>query len=201
MSVLKIGLFGGSFNPITNAHLQVAEKALKEVGLDILYFIPAGDPYFKPKEIMASRGDRFTMCQLAALKSNPAFRVSALEVNRPGPSYTSETLLSFVNKFSTNVKYEFYIIVGDDKLEEIPKWHDVGIVYMYANFVVIKRDYDDLIIPDELKSFVAHVLEPVNGREISSTLVRKNINKHKSIAGLVPPEVEDYILTNKLYLE
>ena len=194
MSIIKIGLFGGSFNPITNAHLQVAEKALKEVGLDVLYFIPAGDPYFKPKEIMASRGDRFTMCQLAALKSNPAFKVSALEVNRPGPSYTSETLLSFVNNLSTNVKYEFYIIVGDDKLEEIPKWHDVGIVYMYANFVVIKRDYDDLVIPDELKS-------SVNEREISSTLVRKNIKKHKPITGLVPPEVEDYILANKLYLE
>ena len=191
----RMGLFGGSFNPITNAHLQVAEKALIQADLDGVILIPAGYPYFKSQKDMASKEDRFAMCELATM-FDPNIGVSAIELNRLGPSYTSETIAAFKSCCPTE---EFFFIVGGDKLEEIPKWHDVESVYSNCSFIVIKRN--EIAIPEEVKPHISFILDAVDGRDISSTGVRKRVNAHQPIKNLVPPSVLKYIKQHKLYTE
>lgn len=194
---MRIGLFGGSFNPIHNAHLHIANLAMKVAGLDFVVFIPAGDPYFKPKQLIAPKEDRIAMCELA-LEGHEGFVVSTMETDRQGPSYTSETIDEFANIYPAA---ELFIIVGEDKLDEIPRWHDVHRVYDHSKFIVVRRADGQILIPTEVANHIGFVIDNEYGHDISSTRVREAVRRGDPVDMLIPQSVASYISERNLYTE
>lgn len=194
---MKIGLFGGTFNPIHNAHLHIAELAMKTAGLDFVVFIPAGNPYFKAAQFIAPKEDRIAMCELA-LEGRDGFVVSTMETDRRGPSYTSQTIDEFGIIYPNA---ELFVIVGEDKLSEIPRWHDVHRVYDNSKFIVVRRNDGTIRIPTEVANHIGYVIENEYGHDISSTRIREAVKHNAPIDALVPQSVASYISERNLYTE
>jgi len=189
---VKLGILGGSFDPIHLGHLRAAENAREALGLKEVRFIPAGEPPHKPKDALSAAEDRLAMVRLATA-SNPAFVVSDLEVRRAGPSYTVETLLAIAAEPES---HELFLIVGSDTLPEIPSWREPQRIFSLCTVAVAVR-------PGARRGETpagARVLE-VPGPELplSATFVRHCAREGRSVRYLVPDAVADYIETRRLY--
>ena len=203
----KIGLFGGTFNPVHMGHLMIAEYAFNEYGLDKIFFIPAHIPPHKRTEADKAQilADDLRMAMVeAAVSDVPYFIPCDCEIKKQGISYTSDTLEGFMSMFPKAV---FYLIMGGDSLMAIETWHCPEKILKGAHLLVAARDDDDL---KRLEKQAADLEEKYGNThicllhaprvEISSTDIRARVLNGDSIRYLVPESVRDYIQTNKLYL-
>lgn len=198
---MNIGIIGGTFDPIHNGHLIIAEYARTSLNLDKVLFIPSGMHPFKDNKNITDAKHRMEMI-LLAIDSNIYFEASSLEINRTGITYTIDTISSLKEKYP---KDDLYFIFGLDILFELDKWKKIEQLNQLCKFVLFDRpSKEDLKIYErivELKSSynidIKMVRSPII--DISSTEIRERVRKKISIRYLVPEVVEEYILNNKLY--
>lgn len=197
---MKIGLMGGTFNPIHNGHLHIAESALKECNLDKVIFIPTGVSYMKQGVVPSFH--RYNMTSLAVSEIDN-FEISDIEVKRPGYTYTKDTVSELKKNYPNDV---FYYIIGTDTLFMIEKWVNPEYLFDNLTFLVADRGNDDSIAKaNELKkNFNANIeFLQCEFLDISSSFIRKSVTEGQIeiIKDLIPAKVYDYIIENKLYLE
>lgn len=195
----KIGIVGGTFNPIHLAHLYIAYEAKSQLNLDKIIFIPAGNPpHKKNKEILEASLRYDMVCE--AIKNYEDFEISKYEVEKEGYSYTFETLKQFKTKDN-----ELYFITGADCLMDIEKWKNPEDIFNLSKFVVFNRaGYNKKnlrIQKDKIeKKFntIINFLDIID-LEISSSMIRKRINEGKRVDFFLPNEVLKYIEKNNIY--
>lgn len=182
----KIGIFGGSFDPIHHGHLILAREALERFALDQIVFIPAAQSPHKPESTPADGAARWEMIE-AAIAGEPAFAASRLELDRPAPSYSVETVEKLCEE---NPDTQFYFLIGDDNLEKLPTWHRFEDLARLVQFVVLDRTGDAAATPyPAIRRLI----------DISATTIRKRVASGRSVRYLVPDAVEQIILRDKLY--
>lgn len=190
----RIGILGGTFDPIHLGHLVLAEQAKERLKLDQVIFIPSASPPHKTNRKLSSAKDRFQMTRLA-LEENPSFSISDIELKRGGLSYTVDTLRELKKLYPNS---EIYFLTGSDVLNEIQTWKDPEHIYKLVNVVIAKRPSFDSFDPQNHFAKKS-IIVPITGVDISSTQIRKRIEKGQSIKYLVPAKVEEYIRRKKLY--
>lgn len=192
----RIGLFGGSFDPIHVGHLIIAERTFYAANLDKVIFIPAGLPSFKQDSVVASAHDRLKMCELATL-NNPHFEVSAIEVERCGVTYTYDTVCDLQKERDA----QFVLIIGSDAFLEIMQWHNAAELISMVEFCVVMRPGDSLEEVDRLAdryNISATFLDNMH-IDISSSAIREYLANKQSVKYLVPDLVLEYIGEKDLY--
>ncbi|MFC1770142.1 nicotinate-nucleotide adenylyltransferase [Nitrospirota bacterium] len=211
---MRIGVFGGTFNPIHFGHLRVAEDVLETLSLQKMIFVPAGTPPLKA-EGLASATDRMRMVEMA-VEGNPAFEVSPVEIEREGISYTIDTL-RFMKELYPGA--ELFFILGIDAFREIGKWKHIGELLSTASFVVIGRppySFASLRGSPSLTCSEESLIELDDGgilsldgdvsflrvtpMEISATDIRQRLRDGRSVRYLLPENVESFIINNALYI-
>lgn len=184
----SIGLLGGTFNPIHNGHIAMAEAARAELSLDELIIMPTGDPPHKSAEL-ADRWDRLRMAELAA---GGRFAVSAMEVERPGKTYTIDTLEALREKHPGK---SIVMLIGGDTLREIASWREAERVFTMCRFAVFGRGELPLQAITGADVIRLSALIP----DISATEIRARVHQGLSLDGLAPSAVVDYIGAKRLY--
>lgn len=187
-----IGLFGGSFDPVHHGHLIVAQVATERLGLDSLRFLPAREQPFKRGRHGASPEHRAKMLSLA-IAGAPGFAVEGIELDRPGPSYTVDTLKELRRR---EPQSEFVLLLGADAATDLPAWHEAERIPQLARVVVFARPGSR--VPGS--AFISQVIE-VPTIDISATEVRGRISRGQSIRYWVPDVVAEYIARHRLYLD
>ena len=190
----RIGVLGGTFDPIHLGHLVLAEQVKEKIQLDQVIFIPSASPPHKTKQKLSSAIDRFQMTKLA-LEGNRKFSVSDMELKRDGLSYTVDTLKELKRIYRNS---EIYFLTGSDVLDEIHTWKNPEQIYKLVKVVIATRPGFDSFDPDNHFAKKSIII-PITGVDISSTKIRELARKGKSIRYLVPAKVEEYIIRNKLY--
>ncbi|MGM0502138.1 MAG: nicotinate-nucleotide adenylyltransferase [Bacillota bacterium] len=195
-----IGIMGGTFDPIHNGHLLTAECASYQYDLDEVVFVPSGNPPHKTNKKITNAEDRYSMALIATI-SNSKFRVSRMEIDRPGLSYTIETVREF-EKIYPGAK--FYFITGADAILEIFTWKAPEELLAEVEFIAASRPGYCLSqlgkeIYDEYRDSI-HLLE-IPGLAISSTNIRNRVKEGRPIKYQLPAEVESYIKKHQLYVE
>ncbi len=191
----RIGLFGGMFNPLHDAHMRVAQTALDQFGLEQVMFIPSGVPPHKEIEADVTKEDRYLMVK-RAIASNPRFSVSRVEIDRDGPSYTIDTIRALQPLYPQGLCF----IVGADLLLQIETWREPDALLASIPFLIAPRDG----LSRELFTaapFDRATIQPLEMEEVdlSSTWVRAEIRRGDGIPKCVPPEVASYIEEHGLY--
>lgn len=189
---MKIGIVGGTFNPIHIGHLILAEEALWKLKLDKVIFVPSYLPPHKEEEKILDPEHRFKMI-LLAIEGNPKFEISRIEIDAKQTSYSIDTIKKFKEQFGA--KAEIFFITGSDSLKELFSWKKIDEIFELSNFIVAKRPGFPI---DEVPKDVQVV--PITGMEISSSEIRKRLKEGKSIRYLVPDQVREYIEANRLYI-
>ncbi len=188
---MRIGILGGTFNPVHIGHLILAEEALSKLKLDKVIFVPTLTPPHKNIEGDVKPKDRLKMTEIA-VQDNPAFEVSTFELDSKKKSYSVETLKEFKRIYGENA--EFYVITGSDLLKDLFSWKDVNDIFKMSKFIVANRPgYPVKDVPKDVETVV---ITPI---EISSEDIRKRLAAGKSIRYLVPDKVRDYIIEHDLY--
>ncbi|MFH0948223.1 MAG: nicotinate-nucleotide adenylyltransferase [Elusimicrobiota bacterium] len=186
--MLKIGIFGGSFDPVHKGHLKLAQKAIEQLNLDFLFFVPAFLPPHKFRKL-SDASHRKKMLQLV-LKNAPKFLISDFELKLKKRIYTYQTLKYFHKKYP---KAELFFIIGSDSASDLKNWKNVKEIMQISKIVFAERNgYKTKI----RKNFIK--LEGVVA-DTSSTDIREKVKKIFSIKGLVPTVIEKYIIKNELY--
>jgi|COG998Drversion2_1049125.scaffolds.fasta_scaffold10064_2 nicotinate-nucleotide adenylyltransferase len=219
MKKKRIGILGGTFNPVHMGHLRTAEEVKENLALDEVHFIPSFNPPFA-KHGLASFSDRLKMVR-TAIRGNPFFAVTDIESKIPGRSYTAHTIHAFMRE---HPKDRIFFIMGADTFLELPKWYKPEEVIGKVEVVVILRppyNIERLMKIPFLKREQRNKLKSVESRkkvslltnvgkrrivflrttplDISATYIRNQIKKGKSVKYLLPQKVESYIISNKLY--
>ncbi len=201
VTLRRIGIFGGTFNPIHNGHLLIAEAAREEYELEQVIFVPASHPPHKQKTDIAANHWRYDMIRLA-VADNPFFFVSNVELLRQGPSYTVDTLRYFHQHYGDGV--EFYFIMGTDTLLDLPSWKYADELIELTHFLSALRpryqtDFSMLTSRfGKLANQKIHFLHTPE-MEISATDLRMRFLKGCSTRYLLPPAVQQYIQANGIY--
>tara|TARA_B100000959_G_scaffold29654_1_gene28394 strand:- start:3131 stop:3715 length:585 start_codon:yes stop_codon:yes gene_type:complete len=191
-----VGLFGGTFDPIHNGHIEAANSAHLILKLDKVIMVPAGDPYLKRTKLVASPKERYRMVSLAVRKI-PSLEVSDIEIFRPGPSYTIDTVRELKRE-----GHEVIVLLGMDSIIEMDEWQDPDLLHSECEVVGLTRPGFQI---DKSKSYLSRQRKyslrtiEVNSPEISSTRVRNLIQDGVDVADLIPQEVNEYIKEQKLY--
>ncbi len=192
---MKIGVFGGTFNPIHNGHLINAQVIKDNYSLDKVLFVPSKYPVHKNLDSNVSAEHRFEMIKLAT-QDNAGFNVTRIEIDRSEKSYTITTIKQLSD---THTNASFYLIIGSDAFNEIETWKDYIELTQLTSFIVMKRpgteQHNKRII--NLVKHVEFADNPII--DISSSKIRENIRKGLSIKNLVPQSVEKYIKDKELY--
>lgn len=197
----RVGIMGGTFNPIHIGHLLLAENARDNFDLDEILFIPSGCSYMKDEREVADKRMRLAMTELA-IEDNPSFSISSLEVDREGNSYTYETL-SILKKEEPDT--EFFFLVGADSLFTMETWRKPDIIFHSCTILAAVREDKD---PTDLEQKIAELKEKYGAVicqislkeiDISSTDIRSRIRENRSIRYMVPDKVISYIKENQLY--
>ena len=188
----RIGVMGGTFDPIHHGHLVAASEAAVRFDLDEVVFVPTGQPWQKTTSVSPAE-DRYLMTVIATA-SNPRFSVSRVDVDRVGPTYTVDTLRDLAARFPDD---ELFFITGADALEQILGWHRAREMFDLAHFVGVTRPGFDLA-DDHLPRGSVSLLE-VPAMAISSTAVRERVARTEPVWYLVPDGVVQYIAKRGLY--
>ena len=199
----KIGIMGGTFNPIHNGHIALGQAAFDYCGLDEVWFMPSGISYLKMNDKIVSGKDRMEMTKLA-IEGFPCFRCSDLEVNREGNTYTADTLEILNERYPD---CEFYFIMGADSFFGLLNWKEPEKIARLCTLVAVVRDSIDmqeLQFQQKLleKTLYARIiLVPFHKIDISSSVIREKLINGENVADLVPVNVISYIRENQLYKE
>ena len=197
---MDIGILGGTFDPIHYAHLAIAEEARTQLGLEMVIFVPAGQPPHKPGVAITPAHHRLAMLDLA-LASNPHFLISRVDLERPGPCYTADTLALLQEEWGPDA--ELYFIIGADSLLEMHTWYHPERIVELARLVVAPRAGNPLHPAKLEKSLpgpsrrVRMIQAPL--LEISGTDLRRRVREGQPIKYYLPEEVEAYIFEQGLY--
>jgi len=212
---MRIGIFGGTFDPVHCGHLKVAEAAFRLFSLDRLYFVPAGRPPHKESLPLANAWHRYAMLILAT-KEKENFFVSTIELETKKRAYTIDTVGKLRKDFGS--ESDLYLIIGADSFEEITTWKEAERLLSLVNFIVMSRPNHSLEFSHLPEKFRREVIETAPGQEVrlegghriylcravcsevSATAVREAIRKGEAIDQLVSPEVAEYIKKYHLYL-
>jgi nicotinate-nucleotide adenylyltransferase len=193
----RLGVMGGTFDPIHYGHLVTAEEALDQFALDEVVFVPTGHPWMKVREVISPAEHRYLMTVIATA-SNPLFSVSRVEVDRDGPTYTIDTLRAL--KQERGPKTDLFFVTGADAIVEIFQWKQLDELFDLAQFIAATRPGYDIA------AFAAHAaLHPgvtvmnVPALAISSTDIRARVGAGHPIRYLVPEGVKSYIEKAGLY--
>jgi nicotinate-nucleotide adenylyltransferase len=189
----KIGIMGGTFDPIHHGHLVAASEVADRFALDEVLFVPTGQPWQKADRAVSPAEDRYLMTVIATA-SNPRFSASRIDINRGGPTYTVDTLSELHEAMPDAA---LYFITGADALAQILSWRDVDRVFRYAHFVGVTRPGYELE-DDHLPAGVASLVE-VPAMAISSTACRERVARGRPVWYLVPDGVVQYITKRNLY--
>lgn len=191
----RIGIFGGSFNPIHVGHALIANYIVESGAIDSLWLMVSPQNPLKENSELASDYDRLLMTELVSRRIENV-TTSAFEFDLPKPSYTIDTLNSIQAKFPDD---EFYLVIGADNWCLFDKWKNgEEIISKYHILIYPRRGYD-IDIPERYRQRVAVVDAPLI--EVSSTQIRERLAKMKSVSFYVPEAVEKYIVKNKLYMK
>ncbi|MGQ9585264.1 MAG: nicotinate-nucleotide adenylyltransferase [Anaerolineae bacterium] len=197
----RIGLIGGTFDPIHIGHLVLAEEARAQAQLDRVLFVPAGQPPHKMGHFITPVEHRLRMVEIA-IASNPAFGISRLDMDRPGPHYSVDMVRLFQEQSSPEV--EVFFVVGADSLQEMPTWKNPAGLLSLCRVLALSRpghepDMERLIreLP-EMEANVQVLKMPLVG--ISASGLRERVRKGQTIRYLVPDGVREYIYTHGLYI-
>lgn len=191
MTPLKIGVLGGSFNPIHYAHLRNAQWVLEQFELDKILFIPSGKPAYQTKKVLASGKHRSKMVELA-IQDNEKFAMDTLEVVNDGVHYTFDTITQLQKQYPNA---EFYMIIGADMVDILHTWYRIEELSQMITFIGITRQ------GYTLQSTVPFIACELPLLEISSSQIRARIREKKSIHYLIPDQVIRYIEQEGLYAE
>jgi nicotinate-nucleotide adenylyltransferase len=187
---MKIGILGGTFNPIHIGHLILAEEVREKLKLDKVIFVPTYLPPHKENVNIAPAGDRQAMIKLA-IKGNRYFSVSDIEIKRDGKSYTIHTIKEFKKKYP---KDDLYFVIGSDLLNYLEEWKDLSEIIRMVKFIVATRPGYPL---ESIPSYISTVA--IRAVDISGFEIRRAIIENKSFRYLVPERVFRYIGRKKLY--
>ncbi len=196
----KLGIIGGTFNPVHNAHLIIAQAALEEYGLDRIMFLPNYVPPHKEMDFYISPKARLELVG-AAISDNDKFLLSDFEIAKGGKSYTVDTLRAFKEIYSGD---DLYFIIGGDSLRDFSTWYCPEEIARLCTLLVYPRDEVDIKghMDALCKIYNAQIFEIHAPRfDISSSMIRQRIAEGKSIKYLVPQKVHDKIYENKYYIE
>lgn len=196
----RLGIMGGTFDPIHIGHLACAEQARVAYDLDAVIFIPTGVPVFKRDQQVTDAAMRLEMCRLATV-ANPFFDVSAIEIEREGDTYTVDTLRQLRGHYPENV--QLYFITGADAMLSIIKWRESQAIADLAHLIAVTRPGYD--ITDQAKAEISAYADfdvsylETTALSISSSMLRQWVSQDKSIRYLTPLSVFDYIAAKGLY--
>ena len=198
---MKVGILGGTFDPIHIGHLIIAEEARERLGLEEVIFIPTGQPWMKAGFQISPAHHRLEMVKLT-IESNPFFRASAMEIERHGPTYTLDTLLDLRKELSASAQILF--ILGLDSLQELHRWREPERILDLCTLVAVTRPGFQDADPRFLDSVIPGLSERIVLLEsplidVSGTEIRRRVAKGKSIRYQVPRTVEEYIQKHGLY--
>ncbi len=198
-TIRRMGIMGGTFDPIHYGHLRIAELAREEFGLDQVVFVPNGRPAHKDYRAVSSAPARLAMTELA-VASNPHFACSRMETDREGPSFAIDTVRGFRLLYPDLDMLCF--ITGADTIREIFTWHQAKQLVQECQFIAVTRPgFDETSLHGSegitLPHYVSFLAAP--GLEISSTDLRRRVRAGRSIKYLVPEAVEEYIRHQGLY--
>nr|WP_237221103.1 nicotinate-nucleotide adenylyltransferase [Rothia nasimurium] len=189
----RLGVMGGTFDPIHHGHLVAASEAAAIMGLDEVVFVPTGNPWQKANQKVTDPEHRLLMTVIATAP-NPTFTVSRVDVDRDGPTYTIDTLRDLK---AQRPNAELFFITGADAMSQITTWKDADKMWDLATFVAVTRPGHELEVPEEAAGRV-HVLE-IPAMAISSTAVRDRARNELPVWYLVPDGVVQYIKKYNLY--
>ena len=222
---MKVGVFGGAFNPIHLGHLSAASEVAEKAGLERVYFVVSARPPHKGDHRMADAESRYRMVELAT-EDNPLFRASRVEIDRPGASYTVDTMRSFRERYGDDV----YFILGQDAMEDVGSWHSASTLLKTTSFIVVTRPgYDPSALIELLNGVLGAIYKNIRITQvdvdgdgvtrtmrvegtlstislmeitplgISSSLIREKVARGEMIKYLVPDAVERYLKVEGLY--
>ncbi len=188
---LRIGVMGGTFDPIHHGHLVAASEAADAFDLDEVIFVPTGNP--GNKKVISSSENRYLMTVIATA-ANPRFKVSRVDIDRPGVTYTIDTLTELSKQYPDA---DLFFISGADAIAQILAWKEVDSIWSLAHFVAVTRPGHKLELPDVKEAKISQLEVPALA--ISSTAIRERAEAGKPIWYLVPDGVVQYIAKHKLY--
>lgn len=198
----RLGVMGGTFDPIHNGHLEIARRACESLGLSGVLFVVAGDPWMKHGRALTPAEDRFAMVQ-AAIEGDVRFAASRMEIDRAGETYTVDTLRELRRFLPSNV--ELCFLMGADAAARLGEWREVSALGSLARFAVVSQR-DDVALD---KRGLSRLAQTIGAREIlqvamprmdvSSTDLREKVRQGRSIRDEVPAVVADYIESHGLY--
>lgn len=190
----RIGISGGTFNPIHLGHLFMAQSALEKFDLEKIIFVPSFWPPHKSRQNVLDASKRLEMVRLA-VKDNPSFEVCDVEIKRGGKSYTIDTIRYFHDQYPAGTK--FFFILGYDSLADLHRWHQIDELLKMTSFIVINRPGFKPTNSRIPQRKVLSAMMP--GLEISSSYIRECLRSHKTVKYLVSEPVLEYIRKNSLY--
>ena len=198
---MRVGIFGGTFDPIHLGHLAVARSIQSSLGLDNVVFVPAGQPWLKADTPVSRVEDRVQMLRLA-LARRRALELSTIEADRPGPSYTVDTMETLQRQLGSDA--DFFFLLGSDALMDIAKWKEPQRLIQLCQLVAFARPGFGLPTMEALEAAVPGISMRVVFAEvpqvnIRATDIRRRIVEGRCIQRLVPRAVERYILEHGLY--
>jgi nicotinate-nucleotide adenylyltransferase len=218
---MRLGVLGGTFNPIHNGHLAIARQTREALGLDRILFIPTNDPPHKPHQGLAPAKDRYEMVRLA-IGSDPLFVISDIELRRSGTSYSIDTVRQLQHEYGP--ESELFFLIGLDAFLDFPTWHEPETLLTLCSFVVISRpglSFQALstlpLLPPLLQQALLDLDRGVNSRltvpmgthsliclrlppsDVSASGIRSKFKQGFPTANLLPPQVESYILQHHIY--
>jgi len=199
----KIGILGGTFDPVHNGHIQIAQFISETMGLNQILFIPAGDPAHKKGTKVTEAGLRYEMLA-SAIKDINNFKISDIEIKRKGLTYTVDTLKEIRKTFSKDIQLIY--IIGADIIPELDTWKDYKENFKLCKYAAISRPgYTPEFFKNSIKkmSSLGADITPIEfpGIDISSRDIREKIKNSESVAGLLPDGVSDIIKRESLYME
>lgn len=201
MTRRRVGIMGGTFNPIHYSHLILAENAYKSFNLDSVVFIPNDEPPHKSNKALVSDEHRLKMLHLA-VDDVSYFKISTIEIDRGGYSYSSDTMTELCQRHPDT---DYYFIMGADSLFQIEKWHEARVFMSHCGILAAVRDH---VTTDEMHKQMDYLAEkygveihllPVPDIQLSSRFIRQRIQNGQTIKYFLPKEVEAYIYEEGLY--
>jgi len=199
---MNIGVLGGTFDPIHMGHLLVAEEARARLNLTETLFMPAGQPWLKPNNVISPAEHRVEMVRLA-IADRPYFKLSTMEIERTGPTYTVDTIAELQSQIGAGD--ELFFILGWDNLNQLPQWHEPSRLVKMCRLVAVPRVDSPTPDLDSLEAAIAGLSQRVilldtPQIDINASEIRRRVARGQSISQLVPEPVERYIQEHRLYV-